>query len=449
MRKVLQMSNSFFCKECGFESVKWNGKCPACGAWDSFRDSDKIIGKKSKNLALAQNEPLTLDKIEIKAQPAIKTNIREFDGVLGEGIIPGMVALIGGEPGIGKSTLMLQIAQQLALQNLTVLYATGEESNEQIKLRSIRLKISSPNIHILATNDVNQIYDIAQKMVPDLLIVDSIQSVYNSNLESTPGSVTQLRENTMILTKLAKQKSIPVLLIGHVTKDGAVAGPKIIEHIVDTVLYFEGELQNQLKILRTTKNRFGSTNNIGIFEMVFDGLKEVLNPSELFINRDETSSGVAISCIMEGNRPFLVEVQALITPTNYGTSQKVCNGIDPKKVSLLLAVIEKSLKLNLKLNDVFINLIGGIKVNDPCLDLAIIAAMISSFTEQALPAHTALIGEVGLNGEVRPISQIEKRIKEAQRLGYKKIIISQKTKDIKFGSSIIGIKNIQQLNEYL
>ncbi|HPR17131.1 MAG TPA: DNA repair protein RadA [Candidatus Cloacimonadota bacterium] len=434
----------FFCSECGAETSKWSGKCPVCGAWNSLRESTRVTGKKKTERARFEpsSQPEKLNQIKADAQPRLSTNIGELDGTLGGGIVPGMVVLIGGEPGIGKSTLMMQVANSLAAKT-QVLYVSGEESKQQIKMRSVRLDCHSEELLLLCENDVEHIINTISDLEPKFVVVDSIQSVYLDSIDSTPGSVAQLRECTGLFTRIAKQKNIPIFLIGHVTKDGSVAGPKIIEHMVDTVLYFEGEMQNQFKILRATKNRFGSTNEIGIFEMQAAGLEEVKNPSHLFLREDETSTGSAIGCLLEGTRAFLVEVQALVSPASYGTSQRVALGFDHRKLAVLLAVIEKNLSINLRNNDVFLNLTGGLKVMEPALDLAVIAAILSSAKETPLPPKTILLGEVGLNGEIRAISQAEKRIKEAEKLGYENIIVSARTKNIK--SKVTKLKHIRQL----
>lgn len=434
----------FFCGECGAETARWAGKCPACGAWNSLKETTRVTGKKKvgKYQFEPSSKPEKLNSITIDNKPRLSTTIGELDGTLGGGIVPGMVVLIGGEPGIGKSTLMMQVSNLIAAKS-TVLYISGEESREQIKLRSNRLKCHAENLLLYCSTEVDQIINAISDLNPDLVIIDSIQSVYFNSIESAPGSISQLRECTSLFTRLAKQKNIPFFLIGHVTKDGTVAGPKIIEHMVDTVLYFEGEMQNQFKILRATKNRFGSTNEIGIFEMLATGLKEVKNPSQLFLKEDEHSSGSAVGCVLEGSRAFLVEVQALVAPASYGTSQRVALGFDHRKLALLLAVIEKNLSINLRNNDVFLNLTGGMKVMEPALDLSIVAAILSSAKEQALPANTVLLGEVGLNGEIRTVSQIDKRVKEALKLGYENIIVSARAKNIK--AQVTKLKHIRQL----
>ncbi len=441
----------FFCTECGSETAKWSGKCPACGAWNSLKETTSVTGrknKKNKGRDIFKNEPnkkpLKLKDINYTEQQRTKSGIMEFDGTLGGGIVPGMVVLIGGEPGIGKSTLMLQVSDQLAQQGKSVLYISGEESEEQIKLRSQRLECNSDNLFLYCATDFEEVAQTIFNTEPDIVIIDSIQSMYLNSLESAPGSVSQLRECTGFFTRIAKQRNIPIFLIGHVTKGGIVAGPKIIEHMVDTVLYFEGETQNQFKILRATKNRFGSTNEIGIFEMLSTGLSEVKDPSQLFLTR-ENNIGSSVGCLLEGSRAFLVEVQALVSPASYGTPQRVSLGFNHRKLALLLAVVEKNLSVNLRNNDVFLNLTGGIKVTDPGLDLSIIAAILSSFKELTLPANTLLLGEVGLNGEIRPVSQTDKRIKEAKKLGYENIIVSAKSKTSSKEVNIKKIKHVRQL----
>ncbi|MCF7858469.1 MAG: DNA repair protein RadA [Candidatus Cloacimonetes bacterium] len=441
----------FFCTECGSETNKWAGKCPACGAWNSLKETTSVTGSKSKKNTGRElfgnnltRKPQKIKDITYTDKQRLKTGFDEFDGTLGGGIVPGMVVLIGGEPGIGKSTLMLQISNQLAVLKRIVLYVSGEESEEQIKLRSQRLNCMSDNLFLYCATDFEEIAQVIINMEPEIVIIDSIQSMFLSSLESAPGSVSQLRECTGFFTRIAKQQNIPIFLIGHVTKGGIVAGPKIIEHMVDTVLYFEGETQNQFKILRATKNRFGSTNEIGLFEMLSTGLTEVKDPSQLFLSR-EHNVGSSVGCLLEGSRAFLVEVQALVSPASYGTPQRVSLGFNHRKLALLLAVIEKNLSVNLRNNDVFLNLTGGIKVTDPGLDLSIIAAILSSFKELTLPANTLLLGEVGLNGEIRPVSQTDKRVKEAKKLGYKKIIIPEKSKNSGKFTNIIKIKHVRQL----
>ncbi|MCF7793113.1 MAG: DNA repair protein RadA [Candidatus Cloacimonetes bacterium] len=434
----------FFCTECGSETSKWSGKCPACGAWNTLKETTRVTGKKKNQRVRFElsTQPEKIINIKADAKERISTTIGELDGTLGGGIVSGMVVLIGGEPGIGKSTLMMQVANILA-DKRKVLYVSGEESKQQIKMRSVRLECTSEELLLYCENDAEAILNTISDLEPEFVVIDSIQSIYMNSIDSAPGSVSQLRECTGLLTRIAKQKNIPIFLVGHVTKDGSVAGPKIIEHMVDTVLYFEGEMQNQFKILRATKNRFGSTNEIGIFEMLASGLQEVKNPSQLFLRENETNVGCAIGCLLEGTRAFLVEVQALVSPASYGNSQRVALGFDHRKLALILAVIEKNLSINLRNNDVFLNLAGGMKVMEPALDLSIIAAILSSAKDTPLPAKTMLLGEVGLNGEIRAVSQAEKRIKEAIKLGYENIIVSARTKNVK--SKITKLKHIRQL----
>lgn len=440
------MSALFFCTDCGFETTKWSGKCPSCGSWNTLKESSRLVSKKNTNQVsnLSTSSPAKLVDIKKVDRDKTKTGIHEFDLVLGGGVVPGMVVLIGGEPGIGKSTLMLQLSEWLGKVDRKVLYCSGEESADQIQLRSERLQVHSPNIWLLCTNETESIINATLESKPDLVIVDSIQSVSLSSIDSVPGSVTQLRESCNRLLRVAKENNIPMLIIGHVTKDGIVAGPKIIEHMVDTVLYFEGELRNQYKILRAVKNRFGSTNEIGLFEMTNAGLIEVTNPNNVFLIHENQQIGTCIGCILEGTRSFTVEVQALATASNYGTPQRVVVGLDHKRLAMLLAVLEKNLSLYLRSSDVFVNLTGGIKTIDPSLDLAIIAAIISSLKDTPLPEKSIFIGEVGLNGEIRPVPQLESRVKEAIKLGYEKIYISELAK-IKIKPNIIRLKELKSL----
>ena len=446
---------SFFCKECGFETSVWSGKCPSCNAWSTLAETTRITGKKVKDkeqsLFTDKVELIPLSKVKIGQNIRVKTGINEFDTVMGGGIVSGMSALIGGEPGIGKSTIMLQIASKIASNNKKILYASGEESPEQIHLRSKRLNILSDNILLYCSNDAEAIFNQIKIVNPDIVIIDSIQSVYLTHLDNYPGSITQIRECATLFTQIAKKMNVPIFMIGHINKEGLIAGPKILEHVVDTVLYFEGELSNQFKILRTTKNRFGSTNEIGLFEMTDMGLREVANPSELFIEHSKSYPGTAISCVIEGSRAFLIEVQSLVSPTSYGNAQRVSVGFDQKRLSLLLAVIDKHIGINMKEFDVFINFSGGMKINDTSADLAIIATILSSLRDMTLPEKTIFIGEVGLNGDVKNVSQIDKRLKEAMKLGYKNVYIpeyniGEKTKQIQpvrvsSVKEIIGVVN--------
>lgn len=439
----------FVCKECGSETSRWAGKCSVCGTWGSLIETTKITGKKTKeklnSIFSEKVEAMPLSDIKVDPHIRKQTGIHEFDTVLGGGIIPGMSALIGGEPGIGKSTIMIQIAFHLAKTGMTVLYVSGEESPEQIYLRSKRLNVISENILLYCVNDAELVVNQIKTALPDIIIIDSIQSVYLQSLDNFPGSTTQIRECATLFTQVAKKMNIPVFMIGHVNKEGMVAGPKILEHIVDTVLYFEGELSNQFKMLRTTKNRFGSTNEIGLFEMSDAGLREVANPSELFIEHTKASPGTAISCVIEGSRAFLIEVQALVSKTNYGNAQRISVGFEQKRLSLILAVIEKHLCINMKEYDVFINFSGGIKIVDTSVDIAVITAILSSMRDIQLPEKSIFIGEIGLSGDIRNVSQIEKRVKEAIKLGYEVTYLPEKSKTGSKKTNQIKLSNIREL----
>ena len=440
---------TYFCRECGYETTKWSGRCPVCSAWDSFKESESLVGKmKGKNKKLLTNEKNGSDPIKditIGKEERLLTGIAEFDGVLGGGIISGMVCLIGGEPGIGKSTLMLQIAQMVADKGKNVLYVSGEESREQIKYRAVRLGVFSEHLRLYCSNAVEQIMDIIRKESPEMVVIDSIQSIGSLEQSGIPGSLSQVREVSMLLTHYAKQKGITIFLIGHITKEGIVAGPKLIEHLVDTVLYFEGDSSDQLKILKATKNRYGSTNEIGVFEMQEAGLTEISNPSRIFVQDEILSAGSAVGCVIEGTRSFLIEVQALVTPAIYGNAQRIALGIDHRKLSLLLAVIEKKLALKIREKDIFVKLSGGLKLNEPALDLPFIAAILSSFEDRELPAKMVLIGELGLNGEIRSVTHLEKRITEALKLGYDKIVIPRKSNYRKGNKNITNIDRLEEV----
>ncbi|NLN34917.1 MAG: DNA repair protein RadA [Candidatus Cloacimonetes bacterium] len=439
------MPSSFVCTDCGFETGKWSGKCPNCGSWSTLKESSRLIGKNKQGThILHRNKPEKIVKISGVSDARMNTGNAELDLVLGGGIVSGMLILIGGEPGIGKSTLMLQLAEWLGKSGKKVLYCSGEESAAQIHMRSKRLQVSSENILLLCTNDTEHIIDSIEDEEPALAIVDSIQSISLSSIDSIPGSITQLRESTNRLLKCGKHLGIPIFMVGHVTKDGYVAGPKILEHMVDTVLYFEGELRNQYKILRAVKNRFGSTNEIGLFQMTNLGLMQVDSPNSVFLSNELAQIGTSIGCIIEGTRSFIVEVQSLATGSNYGTPQRVVVGLEQKKLAILLAILEKNLALYLRSNDVFINLAGGIRSADPSLDLAIIAAIISSLKDSPLPQNSVYIGEVGLNGEVRPVSQLEARISEAAKLGYTNIFVSGFAR-LKTNTKVHKVKDIKAL----
>ncbi|MEW6701177.1 MAG: DNA repair protein RadA [Bacteroidota bacterium] len=418
----------FICSNCGYESLRWLGRCSSCESWNSFTE-ELIEEKKSGKKKFGGEASITkLDFSINKEDERIKTNITEFDHVLGGGLMPGSVVLIGGDPGIGKSTLVMQAAAKIKGE---VLYITGEESANQISLRAKRLKVYSDHltteagkISVMTETDLDIILGAIEKHAPEVVIVDSIQTTYKTDFENAPGTITQIRECTAELMRLAKKKHCAIILIGHVTKDGTIAGPKVLEHIVDTVLQFEGDRSHSYRILRAQKNRFGSTNEIGIFEMHDDGLQEVKNPSEIFLSgRGKEITGSVITSSMEGTRPILLEVQALVTPSSYGNPQRVATGFDYRRLSILLAVLEKRAHLRLSAQNVFLNMAGGIRIEEPAVDLAVCCAIASSFSDKFAKNDTVVIGEVGLGGEARSVSNIDKRIQEAAKLGFKKIII--------------------------
>jgi DNA repair protein RadA/Sms len=443
----------YVCQSCGYVSPRWIGKCPNCSEWNSFVEEAPSPIKASRKTGVPSKiAPVTLDQIEKEEVPRVKTTLNEFDRVLGGGLVPGSLILLGGDPGIGKSTLMMQMA--IALRDQTVLYVTGEESVRQIKIRADRLDVSlAKNILILAETNLDLILDVIESAPPDIVIVDSIQTMFRPGLESAPGSVSQVRESAALLLRLAKTRGIPIFLVGHVTKEGVIAGPKVIEHMVDTVLQFEGEAHYAYRILRALKNRFGSTNEIGIFEMHDTGLREVLNPSEIFLSeRHYGTSGSTVVASIEGSRPILVEVQALVTPTNYGMPQRTCTGFDYRRLALLLAVLEKRAGMNLGQQDVFVNVAGGIRIDEPAVDLGIAASIASSLRDISVDSSSVAVGEIGLGGEIRTIAQIEKRVHEAAKLGFKRIIVPQhnlKTLKPNGDIEIVGVDRIEKAIEAL
>ena len=415
----------YSCRECGYQSASWLGRCPECGKFGTFEEEKvKVESGKRKVENEGQSVPKRLEEITYSHTPRITTHCAELDRVLGGGIVPGSLLLLGGEPGIGKSTLLLQTA--LAIRDRRLLYVSGEESEQQVKMRADRIGTAESELYLLSETDVQRILEHVDALKPDLLIVDSIQTVTSSDIESPAGSVGQIRQSTAHFQHLAKSTGIPVLLIGHITKDGTLAGPKVMEHIVDAVLQFEGERQHGFRILRALKNRFGSTAEIGIFEMMADGLREVENPSQVLLSqRDETLSGTAICATLEGVRPIFIEVQSLVSSAVYGTPQRNASGFDLRRLNLLLAVLEKRCGFKLGAKDVFLNIAGGLRVTDPAIDLAVAAAVLSSNVDISIPSDVCLAAEIGLSGEVRPVSRVEQRIAEADRLGFKRIIISK------------------------
>ena len=440
----------FLCNECGYDSPKWSGKCPACGAWNSF--VEKSIRKESGLQSLvkevaASSAPVHIDDVSTDALPRIDTRDNELNRVLGGGLVPGSLVLIGGEPGIGKSTLILQTV--LRMNHKRVLYVSGEESVRQIKLRAERIEYEKSECMIVCETQLETVFAHIKDVQPELIIIDSIQTMCSEAVESSPGSITQIRECTAALLKFAKENNTPIILIGHITKDGAIAGPKILEHIVDVVLQFEGDQHHVYRVLRSIKNRFGSTAEMGIYEMRREGLRQVDNPSELLLNdRHQGMSGITIAAAIEGVSPFLIEVQALVSTAAYGTPQRSATGFDLRRMNMLLAVLEKRVGFKLAQKDVFLNIAGGLRVNDPAIDLAVISAILSSNMDVETDATTCMTGEVGLSGEIRPVGRIEQRIAEAQKLGFKQIIIPKaNTKNLdskRFGIEIRPVAKVEE-----
>ncbi|SHK21187.1 DNA repair protein RadA [Tepidibacter formicigenes] len=446
---MAKIKTKYICQQCGYETLKWMGKCPECNNWNSL--VEEIEDKKTKHdLFVIDKEvqkPIPINSLEVKEQERFSSCIKELDRVLGGGVVKGSLVLVGGDPGIGKSTLLIQVSNNVAKSGKKVLYISGEESIYQIKMRAKRLSIESENLYIFAENNLNIIEKYIDYIKPDMIVVDSIQTVFSPEITSTPGSVSQIKEGTSRFMKISKKIGISTFLVGHVTKGGALAGPKILEHMVDTVLYFEGERYNTYRMVRAVKNRFGSTNELGVFEMRDLGLVEIENPSKVLIS--EKPKGVAGSVIVatiEGTRPMLVELQALVSPTNFGIPKRTATGVDYNRVSLLMAVLEKRVGMQIQNQDIYINVVGGIKLNEPAMDLGIITSIASSFRNIEIDENTVVIGEVGLTGEIRGVSFIDKRILECKKLGFNKIIVPKsnlkgldKFDDIK----IYGVENIR------
>jgi len=435
---MAKIKTSYFCQNCGHESSKWLGRCPACGEWNTFVE-EKVAKETSaaKHLSFLTTKPLPqrVDEISHEQEPRLLLGSGEMDRILGGGMVKGSVVLIGGEPGIGKSTLSLQLA--LHREQLKTLYVSGEESVQQIKLRAERLGGRGNNCYILSETLLENILVQAQELTPDLIVVDSIQTLYTDRIESSPGSVSQIRECAALLLKFAKETGTPVFIIGHITKDGSIAGPKVLEHIVDVVLQFEGDGNHAYRLLRSIKNRFGSTAEIGIFEMQSSGLREVSNPSEILLTQhDEALSGIAVAAMLDGARPFLIETQALVSTAAYGTPQRSATGFDVRRMNMLLAVLEKRAGFKLAIKDVFLNMAGGLKVVDPAVDLAIAVAILSSNFDLPVSSHYAFAAEIGLSGEIRPVARIEQRIAEAEKLGFQKIFVSKFHKGLPSASKI-------------
>lgn len=438
----------FVCQECGYNSIKWLGRCPECDKWNSFFEEIEEATPSAMHwtVGTAASLPEPITQVTASEEDRLKTEIGEFDRVLGGGLVPGSVVLIGGDPGIGKSTLLLQASNALSQVYGLVLYVSGEESLTQTKLRANRLNINSDSLYILCENNLEHIETQIAKLQPYAVVIDSIQTVYIPALQSAPGSITQIRESAGKLLIIAKGKNIPIILIGHVTKEGALAGPRILEHMVDAVLYFEGERQHVYRVLRAVKNRFGSTNEIGIFEMLSQGLAEVKNPSELFISeRQEDISGSVVVSSVEGTRPLLLELQALVSPSNFGSPRNTTTSVDHHRIALLVAVLQKRVGLDIGDSDVFVNITGGMRVGEPGIDLGIVMAIASNHRDIAIHPRTVVIGEVGLGGEVRPVTHIEKRLREAAKLGFDRAVFpeyNRKGLELAEEIELVGVRDL-------
>ena len=447
----MKTKNIFSCQKCGYQSPKWLGRCPDCNSWNSFVEEETVVSAANteKRRSLFKDEPVLLNDVEVKESLRIKTDIKELDRVLGGGIVRGSVILVGGDPGIGKSTISLQVSNQLTKAGHTALYVSGEESVNQTKLRANRLGAVNPgNLYIVSQTELSLIIEYIRKLKPDVVIIDSIQVIFEPALSSSAGSVSQVRECAGILAQLAKTTATSIFIIGHVTKEGSIAGPRVLEHIVDTVLYFEGDRFSIYRILRAVKNRFGSTNEIGVFEMTSAGLMEVKNPSEIFLSeRSKGACGSVVSSVLEGSRPLLVEIQALVSRSSFGYARRRAQGFDYTRLSLLIAVLEKRIGLHLEAEDIFINIAGGIKIEDPACDLAAAVAVASAFRDKPVRTDAVILGEVGLAGEVRSISQISLRINEAEKLGFRQVIIPKnnyKNLQYKGDIEIVPVEDLRQ-----
>ncbi len=442
----------FICSNCGSKCPRWLGKCPECGSFNTLEEEVVSVNSSSAVVSeetLSVKEIKAINSIEPMSHQRMATKINELDRVLSGGIVYGSLVLLGGDPGIGKSTLLLQICQSIAGQGKTVLYASGEESAHQIKLRADRLKVTANNLYLIAQTNISVIEQAIRQLNPSLVIIDSIQTMHREEIASAPGSVSQVRECTSFFMKIAKTLNVSIVIVGHVTKEGAIAGPKILEHMVDTVLYFEGERKEFYRIIRATKNRFGATNEIGVFEMKYDGLSEILNPSEYMLSgRPLAASGSIVTCSLEGTRPILVEVQALVTYTNYGYARRVSTGIDQNRMSMLIAVLEKKVGMELSTYDSYVNIAGGLKMAEPSLDAAVVAVIASSFRNKIINPFTLTFGEIGLTGEMRAVTMAEARVLEAKKMGFEKCILPKANlkavQNIK-GIELVGVSSVSEL----
>lgn len=446
-------NNVFFCQECGYESSKWVGQCPACKAWNTM--VEEIVDKKSSvtHRQITEVQVAKLNDVQSSSEKRMDTHIEELNRVLGGGIVPGSLVLVGGDPGIGKSTLLLQTCKSLSDQEIAVLYISGEESLQQIKMRADRIGIFSDEMTLLCETNLDLIQGVIEERKPQVVVIDSIQTMFRENINSAPGSVSQVREATSVLMRLAKEQGIAIFVVGHVTKEGTVAGPRVLEHMVDTVLYFEGDRYASYRILRAVKNRFGSTNEIGVFEMCQSGLREVPNPSEYMLDgKPKNASGSIVVCTMEGTRPLLVEIQALVCHSAFGMPRRTAAGVDYNRVNLLMAVLEKNVGVRLADQDAYINIAGGMKVSEPATDLGLVLAIISSFRNRPIAEDTICFGEVGLSGEVRSVNMVEQRIAEAHKLGFKQCILPKvcmKNIQKPDGMLLKGVENVREALEIL
>ncbi len=446
-------NNVFFCQECGYESAKWVGQCPACKAWNTM--VEEIVDKKSSvtHRQITEVQVAKLNDVQSSSEKRMDTHIEELNRVLGGGIVPGSLVLVGGDPGIGKSTLLLQTCKSLSDQKIAVLYISGEESLQQIKMRADRIGIFSDEMTLLCETNLDLIQGVIEERKPQVVVIDSIQTMFRENVNSAPGSVSQVREATSVLMRLAKEQGIAIFVVGHVTKEGTVAGPRVLEHMVDTVLYFEGDRYASYRILRAVKNRFGSTNEIGVFEMCQSGLREVPNPSEYMLDgKPKNASGSIVVCTMEGTRPLLVEIQALVCHSAFGMPRRTAAGVDYNRVNLLMAVLEKNVGVRLADQDAYINIAGGMKVSEPATDLGLILAIISSFRNRPIAEDVICFGEVGLSGEVRSVNMVEQRIAEAHKLGFKQCILPKvcmKNIQKPEGMLLKGVENVREALEIL
>ncbi len=448
--KAGKARTTFVCRDCGFRTPRWAGRCPDCGQWNSLNE-EPVARRGADVRGAGEGEPaVPIGEVAVTRDTRLATGLAEFDRVLGGGVVPGSIVLVGGDPGIGKTTLLLQVLHGLEARTPPVLYASGEESAQQIKMRGERLGMISPSLYVLAETSLEALLKVAETLGPSALVVDSVQTIYTDQAASAPGTVSQVQEVACRLMRYAKHTGVPVFVIGHVTKEGTIAGPRLLEHIVDTVLYFEGDKSHAYRILRAVKNRFGASNEIGVFEMNDTGLQEVDNPSELFLaGRPAESAGSAVVSSLEGSRPILVELQALVSSTGYAMPRRMANGVDLNRMALLLAVLEKRLGVQLSGHDVYLNVVGGLRIDEPAIDVGIVAAIISSFRGHALDGQTCWIGEVGLGGEIRPVSQVDLRIREAVKLGFRRCVLSQGNVTKQTDAAGIELHGVREVGDVL